>query len=1349
LATACSRETTYTPSILQSAYMSRKSIYTFAGTVQAGGGLYIKRKADDELLDLCRGGELAFILSSRQVGKSSLMIRVAEQLEAEEIRSGVVDLSAIGVMISQDEWYLGILNEITNTLSLKINLFAWWDQHKQLGHTQSLINFFRDVVLKDISESVVLFFDEIDSTLSIPFSDDFFVALRAIYNARSTTPEFKRLSFVLIGVAAPRDLISDNRRTPFNIGHRVELTDFTIAEALPLAEGLGLRPEVLLSWVFRYTDGHPYLTQRLCAYLSNLGRALNEDVVRQAVDDLFIGQKGKQDNNLQFVQDMLTKRSPGVGRVLATYKNIRLGKGVSDDERTPEKMYLKLSGVVKADQGYLRVRNGIYKSIFTPGWVQQNTPRNWARVAAISFAIMTFVLLGILIRDNQVSGLARQYEQDFYSVPTLEKLQRLAFLFELEGVFQNTNFDFKARELFYGLNWQEQITLFQSRDLGAEDKENYLPIIVDGLYVTMANVESQQDNSDLLQIMKESLRDVETAQSVRLQYEIGLWLDARNATDDQYALQKYDDAIRLNDSNPSTRYERAIIELKLGSYEQGLLDLEKVITLAQDPSIKDSETENPIPTRTTTGNATIQTDSVIATSTPSTTVPFQTPVSTISSTQPNGTSEAPASDIPFHTPVPVTPVATSNPVNDPPPSRAGYRSSFYSVISIRSAIELVLQQHKGTLGFNELLVQMESVLVNLSQAGLLNTPIAGPQAAANTIVVAGAEMRLIPAGEFTMGSENGASDEQPVHPIYLDDFYMDTYEVTNVLYANCVQGGGCTPPRDTSSSTNSSYYGNPQFDDYPVIHVDWNQARAYCEWRGGSLPTEAQWEKATRGTDERTYPWGEGIDCTKANYFGCIGGTTEVGSYEDGKSPYGIHDLAGNVREWVADWNDDNYYASSPSSNPLGPASGQARVQRGGAWNYNGNDLRASNRDRLDPGNSTANVGFRCAMDATTAPNLALYGWWSPSRGDNLATTTWPGNAGDIQSPDYEFVRLEGYIFNPNQAQPAGTVPLYRWYSGTNGDTFITTMPQSTGDPNPTRSADYQIRPLEGYIYSPDAPQPPGTVALYGWWSDARKDYFTTTTPIWGADLNVTKSPDYAFVRLEGYVIAASTPSLISTATSTSSLPSAEISIVQSFLAPGSNAEGITWDGVNLWITDNSATIFKVDPGGTPLDSFVASEGTPQGITWDGANLWVYTTNRSRIYQIAQDGGQALGYFESPAEVVGGGVTQDMAWDGQSIWYANQFRVYQLDRSGAILSSFVFPSNVSGLDWDGSHLWIAYYNTSQELLFSTVDRTGSVLNTYASSMYELDGMVWADGYLWAVGRNTAGGDSMVYQLEIP
>jgi eukaryotic-like serine/threonine-protein kinase len=220
----------------------------------------------------------------------------------------------------------------------------------------------------------------------------------------------------------------------------------------------------------------------------------------------------------------------------------------------------------------------------------------------------------------------------------------------------------------------------------------------------------------------------------------------------------------------------------------------------------------------------------------------------------------------------------------------------------------------------------------------------------------------VPAGEFQMGSNDGNDNAKPVHTVFLDAFWIDRTEVTNAQYAKCVTAGACTRPVYKKSINKNSYYGNPQYDNYPVIFVDWNQANDFCGWAGRQLPTEAQWEKAARGTDGRTYPWGEGIDCNKANYkSNCKGDTTAVGSYPLGASPYGALDMAGNVGEWAADWYDKNYYQNSLGSNPPGSSSGQYRVVRGGSWDNNVGGARSSDRNGMDPDFRYFTFGFRCS----------------------------------------------------------------------------------------------------------------------------------------------------------------------------------------------------------------------------------------------------------------------------------------------------------------------------------------------------------------------------------------------------
>ena len=230
----------------------------------------------------------------------------------------------------------------------------------------------------------------------------------------------------------------------------------------------------------------------------------------------------------------------------------------------------------------------------------------------------------------------------------------------------------------------------------------------------------------------------------------------------------------------------------------------------------------------------------------------------------------------------------------------------------------------------------------------------------------GMVMVYVPAGDFLMGSSNSDSnargEEKPQHIVYLDGFWIDLTEVTNAMYALCTNAGACQPPSDISSYSHPDYYGNSQFGQYPVINVSWNDAKAYCAWAGRRLPTEAEWEKAERGTNGSIYPsWNLAPDATLFNFNHNVADTTEVGGYPSGASPYGALDMAGNVWEWVGDWYDSNYYAKSPAENPTGPSSGEGHVLRGGSWNSDEGNVRAAYRYWDESTYAVVYVGFRCA----------------------------------------------------------------------------------------------------------------------------------------------------------------------------------------------------------------------------------------------------------------------------------------------------------------------------------------------------------------------------------------------------
>lgn len=239
-------------------------------------------------------------------------------------------------------------------------------------------------------------------------------------------------------------------------------------------------------------------------------------------------------------------------------------------------------------------------------------------------------------------------------------------------------------------------------------------------------------------------------------------------------------------------------------------------------------------------------------------------------------------------------------------------------------------------------------------------------------------MVYIPASAFWMGCDSNNPQEtcltieQPLHGVTLDAYYIDKYEVTNQEYAQCVAAGVCTAPSSNSSNTRSSYYNNPAYANYPVIYVNWHQANTYCAWKNKRLLTEAEWERAARGSNGyRIYPWGNQTPtCSLANYSSCIGDTNQVGSYPTGVSPEGVFDLAGNVGEWVNDWFSTTYYSVSPPVNPPGPASGEYRSVRPSSWYYDNSFVRVAFRSAALPENVNYLTGIRCAASDPSATQL-------------------------------------------------------------------------------------------------------------------------------------------------------------------------------------------------------------------------------------------------------------------------------------------------------------------------------------------------------------------------------------------
>ena len=558
--------------------------FVAGGTLRRNSPCYVKRPADDELFKLASAGTFCYVLTARQMGKSSLMIRTALRLNKEGVRTAIIDLTGIGtISVTVDEWLLNLLSELADALRLRIDLETWWQEHASLGPVKRFINFLRDVVLAEIEKQIVIFIDEIDSTFNLDFSDDFFTAIRFINNAQATDPIYQRLTFVLLGVATPSDLIKDRTRTPFNVGQAIDLKEFSRHDAQVLQQGLAEvypgREEATLDRIFYWTNGHPYLTQKLClAAAEDKNGAGTEQKIDRLVESLFLSQEARREINLQFVRDNITS-SPQRYRLLELYRKVYKGKKVQENERSSDQNQLKLFGLVQADQGYLKVRNRIYRRVFNPGWIKENMPVNWARrTAAISVGLLILVVAytSFIIYsagNAEVEAQAKVFEDSFRVTSSSDvRINSLAGLFELPG------YEDRAKYLFYQeLTTEGRLNLFKAAAPQAVGVQ--LITVIKNLY---SNLHNNEHDNFLLKVMGESIQSLDDPGAVNLAVEIEQWLQGRefyNSREFEQAAGVYSAVISLNDQNPGTYFDRGLAYAASDKPAHALADFETVLGL--------------------------------------------------------------------------------------------------------------------------------------------------------------------------------------------------------------------------------------------------------------------------------------------------------------------------------------------------------------------------------------------------------------------------------------------------------------------------------------------------------------------------------------------------------------------------------------------------------------------------------------------------------------------------------------------------------------------------------------------------------------------------------------------------
>ncbi len=396
------------------------------GTVNPRTGVYVVRPSDDKLLELLERGEYANVLCSRQMGKSSLLMRTKSRLEQKGYATAAIDIAGyLGSFNQADEWYRGLLDEIAHQLRLPIDITSWWNASTAITPNQRLIRFFRDEVIAKAASPIVIFLDEIDSTHKLPYTDDFFVAIRAIYNDRASDARYDRIRFCLAGVATPNELIKDGRTTPYNVGRTIELQDFDLErdDLSPLVRAMADDPisgETVVSAVLEWTGGHPYLTLRLCDQLLATGGTSPRDVEAVINDEFVSLDQLHSDVHFQEVLRFLDERVDDKVTALELYQRICRGKRVRD-ETNPAHIALRLAGVVKRDPfGYLAVRNPLYARLFSADWA--------TRVIEDEVKPLDR-LLGVLSPDRDLAG--EEYERIRTSLIKFFKLKRCKFADDL------------------------------------------------------------------------------------------------------------------------------------------------------------------------------------------------------------------------------------------------------------------------------------------------------------------------------------------------------------------------------------------------------------------------------------------------------------------------------------------------------------------------------------------------------------------------------------------------------------------------------------------------------------------------------------------------------------------------------------------------------------------------------------------------------------------------------------------------------------------------------------------------------------------------------------------------------
>jgi serine/threonine protein kinase len=448
--------------------MQFNSQYEIGGSLSYDSQTYVVRQADTDLINALQAKQFCYVLNSRQMGKSSLRVRAMKKLQGAGTACAVIDLTDVGSQGSEENWYGGMVESLVKGL-LPEDSFdwrTWWRKKAPLSHVQRWGLFLEEVILTQISTNIVIFIDEIDSVLSLQFSvDDFFAKIRHYYNKRADDPKYNRLTFCLLGVATPSDLIQDRRRTPFNIGQAIEITGFDLNEAGVLAQGIlgkAEQPRNTLKAILQWTGGQPFLTQKVCylvsAYDGIIKANEENERIKEIVHANIIENWENQDNpkHLKEIRDRIIESDKSAENILRLYLRIlELGKIPADDSL--EQSELRLSGLVVKENSYLKIYNPIYQLVFNAHWAEEALDKLQPQDEAVAEKLSA--IRDSLLQHKRCTALLELYQSILQKEAPVEVTPELSFLMNLGLVKrQEDQIQVASRVYanFFNLEWVEQ-----------------------------------------------------------------------------------------------------------------------------------------------------------------------------------------------------------------------------------------------------------------------------------------------------------------------------------------------------------------------------------------------------------------------------------------------------------------------------------------------------------------------------------------------------------------------------------------------------------------------------------------------------------------------------------------------------------------------------------------------------------------------------------------------------------------------------------------------------------------------------------------------------------------------------